>query len=97
MPIPPRIFVLIPHPDLTELDPRAEHSRQVFYQLSEIDAPIRSKIEQDLIPVKCILYVNQLHFQIVFADLFKADFKRLFFFSAYFFPQSCGPGHWQAG
>ena len=68
---------LIPHPYLAQLDPGAEDAGQILHQLPEVDAPVRGKIKQHFIIVKCILRVNQLHLQVVLLDLLLADFNRL--------------------
>ena len=70
---------LIPHSDLAQLDPRAEHACQVLYQLAEINPSVRCKVKQHLVVVKCVLRVDKLHLQPMLADLLLADAEGLFF------------------
>ena len=71
---------LVAHADLAQLDSGLKHACKVFYQLAEIHPSVRRKIEQNLIVVKGIFRIDQLHFQTVLADLFLTDLKRFFFF-----------------
>ena len=71
---------LVAHADLAQLDSRFKNACKVFYQLAEIHTSVRRKIEQNLIVVKGIFRIDQLHFQTVLADFFLTDLKRFFFF-----------------
>ena len=76
---------LISYTDLSELDPSLEYSRKVFYQLSEIDPAVGSKVKEDLVVVECILCIYEFHLKVVLLDLLKADLKCFFFFFTVFF------------
>ena len=71
---------LVAHADLAQLDPRFENTCKILYQLSEIHSSVCRKIKQNLIVVKGIFRIDQLHFQTVLVDLFLTDLKRFFFF-----------------
>ena len=75
----PHNLRLIPHPDLAQLNPRLKHRRQIFHKLPEIDPPVRGKIKQHLIVVKCIFRIDQLHLQLMLFDLLQADLKGFLF------------------
>ena len=68
---------LIPHANLTQFNPGLKHAGQVLYKLPEINPAVCSKVKQHLIIIKGVLCINQLHFQLMLADLFLADLKRL--------------------
>ena len=71
---------LIPDTDLAKFDSGTENSCQILYQLTEINSSVCCKIKQYFIIIKSIFHINELHFQLVFADLFQTDFKSFFFF-----------------
>ena len=73
---------LIADTDLAKLDSRLKDSRQILYQLTEINSSVGGKVKQHLVIVKRILCIDQLHLQVVRPDLLLADFKRFFFFLA---------------
>ena len=81
-PDPSEDLCLVTDTDLTQLDPRAEYARQILYQVAEVDAAVRCKVEKDLAVVKCIFRLDQLHLQTAFQDLLSADLIRFFFFDA---------------
>ncbi len=60
---------LIPDADLAQLDPGTENPCQILYQIAEIHAAIRCKIEKDLTVIKGIFCVDELHIQLMAADL----------------------------
>ena len=59
----------VPDTYLTQLDPGLKYRRQILYQLAEINPSICGKIKQNLVIIEGILHNDQLHFQIVLADL----------------------------
>ena len=68
---------LVAHADLPQLDARAEHARQIFNQLAEVDAPVGGKVEQHLVHVERTFRPNQIHLQPALLDLALADDKRV--------------------
>ena len=66
-------FCFIPDTDLPQLDSCLENTRQILYQLSEIDTPVRCKIKENLVIVKGIFRVDELHLQLMLADLLETD------------------------
>ena len=72
-------FRLVAHADLPQLDARAEHAREVFYQLAEVHAPVGGEEEEDLVPLKRALDVHELHFELVLFDELPADAERFLF------------------
>ena len=81
----PKNLSLISYSDLAKFDSCLKDSCQVLDQLTEINSSICRKIKQHFVIVKCILRINQFHFQTMFADFFLADFKCIFFFQAVLF------------
>ena len=71
---------LVPDTDLPELYPGLKYSRQVFYQFSEVDPAVSCKVEEDLVVVKGIFCIDELHIKVVLLDLFKTNLKGLFLF-----------------
>ena len=71
---------LIPDSYLTQLDSGLEDCRKIFHQISEVDPSVGCEIEQNLVVVKGILHIDELHLQIMFFNLFQTDLKGLFFF-----------------
>ena len=73
---------LIPDANLAQLDPRLKDRRQILDKLTEIDSSIRRKIKQQLIVIKGVFCIDQLHLQFMLADLFLTDLEclMLFFF-----------------
>ena len=57
-------------------------SAQILDKLTEIDSSIRRKIKQQLIVIKGVFCIDQLHLQFMLADLFLTDLEclMLFFF-----------------
>ena len=72
-------FCLIPHADLPQLNPCFEHTRQILYQLPEVNPSVCCKIKQHFVIIKSIFRINELHIQSVLADLFLADTESFFF------------------
>ena len=70
---------LIPDTNLAKLDSRAEYRCQVLYQLTEVNSAVRCKVKQQLVPVKGILCIHQLHLKAMLDDFLLADGKCLFF------------------
>ena len=75
---------LVPDTNLAQLDTGAEHASQIFYQLTEINSSICSKIEKKFIVIKGILCRNQLHFQTMFRNLLQTDTVGLLFLLSVF-------------
>ena len=73
-------FGLITDTDLAQLDSGTEDRCKIFYQLAEIDTSVRRKLKEQLIIVKRLLRLHQLHIKLMFCYLFQADLKCLFFF-----------------
>ena len=71
---------LITDADLTQFNSCLKHSCQIFYQFTEVNPAIRSKIKQHFIVVKSVLCVDQFHFQLMFPDLFLTDAHGILFF-----------------
>ena len=72
-------FAFIPYADLAQLNSGAEHLCKFLYKLTEVNTAVCSKVKQHFAAVKGVFHINKLHFQLVFFNFFKADFKRLFF------------------
>ncbi len=70
---------LIADADLTKFDSRLEYGCQILYQLAEVNSPIRCEVKQDLVIVESVLYVHQLHLQLMLADLLLANAKGFLF------------------
>ncbi len=70
---------LIPDADLPQFNPGLEHTGQILHQFPEINATVRRKIKQNLIVVKGILRINELHIQLMLFDLFKAYAEGILF------------------
>ena len=70
---------LIPDTDLTKLYSGAEYRCQILYELPEVNSAVRCKVKQQLVSVKCILCIHQLHLKSVLDDFLLADGKCLFF------------------
>ena len=81
-PDPTHDLCLITDAYLAQLDPGLKYRSKILYQLSEIDSSVCRKIKQDLIVIEGILYINQLHLQLMLADLFLTDFKSILFLFA---------------
>ena len=77
---PTHDLCLITDTDLAQLDSGPENRCKIFYQLAEIDTSVRRKIKEQLIIVKRVLRLHQLHIKLMFCYLFQADLKCLFFF-----------------
>ena len=60
---PPQHPGLVPHADLPQLDAGPEHPRQVLHQRPEIHPAVGGEEEQDLVAVKAVLHLDQLHVQ----------------------------------
>jgi hypothetical protein len=56
---------LVAYADLLQLDPRAEHRRQLADELPEVDSLLGREVEGELPPVPLPLGVGQLHHQAV--------------------------------
>ena len=54
---------LITDTNLTQLDTGLEHTCQILYQFAEVDTSVCCKIEENLIVIKGILYIDQFHLQ----------------------------------
>ena len=72
-------FCLIPHTDLTKLDTCIKYGCQIFYQITEIDSAVRREIKQDFVVIKRIFCIDQLHIQLMFADLLGTDTHSILF------------------
>src|SRR5262249_14941945 len=59
---------LVTNADLLELDPRAEHRRQLAHQRAEVDSFFGREVERQLFAVPLPLGVGQLHRQLVRVD-----------------------------
>src|SRR5699024_11456821 len=70
---PSKDFGFISHTDLPKFDPGLKHSRQILYQFSEVNPSVCCKVKQDFIIIKCILYIDKLHFQSMFPYFFLTD------------------------
>lgn len=70
---------LVTDTDLSQLDAGLENGSQVFYQKTEINAPVCRKIEEDFIVVKGIFRLDQLHVQVMLENLLLADAVGFFF------------------
>ena len=72
-------FCLIPHTDLTKLDTCLKYGCQIFYQITEIDSAVRREIKQDFVVIESIFRIDQLHIQLMFADLLGTDTHSILF------------------
>ena len=72
----------ISHADLTQLDPGLKHRCKILYQFTEVDTSVCCKIEENLIVIKGILYIDQFHLQLMLADLLLTDFEGILLFLA---------------
>ena len=70
---------LIPDTDLAQLYSGAEYRCQILYELPEVNSAVRCKVKQQLVSVKGILCIHQLHLKAVLDDFLLADGKCLFF------------------
>ena len=68
-------FSLVPDAYLAQLNPGLKHAGQILHQLPEINSAVGGKVKQDLIIIKCVFGVNELHIQMMLFDFFLADFK----------------------
>ena len=64
---------LITYAHLSKLDPRTEDRREILHERAEIYTPIRRKVKQYLTAVEGILYIDQLHLEIMLANLLLTD------------------------
>ena len=64
---------LVPHTDLAQLDAGVEHAGQILHQGPEIHPALAGKEKEDLIAVKVVLHIHQLHVKPVVGDLLLAD------------------------
>ena len=70
---------LISYTDLAKFNPGTEYRCQILYELSEVNSAVRCKVKQQLVSVKGILCIHQLHLKSVLDDFLLADGKCLFF------------------
>ena len=73
---PPHNLGFVPDADLAQLDSGLEYAGQILYQLPEINPSVRCKIKENLIVVKGILCVDQLHLQAMIPDFVQTNPKR---------------------
>ena len=70
----PEHLCLVSDSYLAQFNAHPEHSRQIFYQFSEINSAVSGKVKYDLAVVKSVLHVYELHNKSVFIYLFLAKF-----------------------
>ncbi len=75
---------LIADADLPKLDAGLEHPGEILDELAEVDAAVRGEEEQDLVPLKIKLHVNELHLKIALFDFALADGEGLSLLRAVF-------------
>ena len=76
MPDAAQDFRLVSNSDLAKLDSRFIEIGEVLYKLSEVDSVVGGKVEEQLVVVKCIVAVRELHRQIVLFYKLFALFER---------------------
>ena len=64
---------LISDTDLPQFNPRLKHCCQIFYQVTEINTSVRSKIKQYFIIIKGVFHIDQLHLQFMCPDLLQTN------------------------
>ena len=64
---------LITYAHLSKLDPRTEDRREILHERAEIHTTIRRKVKQYLTAVEGILYIDQLHLEIMLTNLLLTD------------------------
>ena len=70
---------LIPYTDLLELDPCFEGSGHILHKPAKVHPAIGCEVGDQLVAVKCVLYLDQLHIQLVLGDFLLTNFMNVFF------------------
>ena len=71
---------LISHTDLTQLNTCFEDRRQILYQFTKVDSSVCGKIKENLVVVKGIFHIDQLHLQLMRTDFLDTDLICFFLF-----------------
>ena len=68
-------FGLVPDADLPQLNAGVEYPSQILDQSAEVHPPLGGEEKEDLVPLKVVLHLHQLHIQAMGGDLLLADGK----------------------